>query len=931
MDEICVSIDLETTGYNPESDRIIEIGAVKFRGREILATFHSLINPHCPLPYHIQLLTGITPEEVEAAPSFSRVVPELLSLVANHSIVGQNIAFDLGFLSYQGLRFPNILYDTLELAHILLPQLPNHSLPALAKELNISCPVHHRALADAMTTKEVFLALVDKASQFDLPLITEINRLTAATGWPFRSFLLDVERAKMRDVSLWDQDTQRWEFGPQTQDLEPEEPVVPRLILKPLDLSWLSSLLAQNGPMAQAFPAFEHRPGQALMMQAVAQAQNTSQHLIAEAGTGIGKSIAYLLPSIFFALENNTRIIISTNTISLQEQLINKDIPDLLKVLEPVCEKVAGLRVAQLKGRSNYLCLRRWNSWRQSPGSSWEEIKFALRTLIWLSSTSHGDRNELNLSGAELLLWNRVCASEDNCLGARCPYYKGSCFVYHTRKRAETAHLIIVNHALLLSDLVKGNRILPEYSRLIIDEAHHLEDEATDQLGLKIKEQDILDYLKRLGERGGPLFYLENHLRTSSVASLRRKEIEQKVENLIGQAKAAQDYTFRLIGTLDYLLSLYAEGQGEYEHHLRLTKEVHRLPGWAEVDVSWQNLKLELESIEASLVEVCSQLADLPLDLAIDSLMAELGYLRQQSLELRHQIDSIISSTSPGNIYWFSSKGQDGRVHFCAAPLSVGGVLERELFSQKDSVVLVSATLSTEGDFAYIKQRLGLEEIDGLAVAAPFDYAASTLIYLPEDIPEPDKPGYHRGVEQSLVELCQVTQGRTLALFTSHSALRTTHAAIQMPLGKKGILVLGQGIDGRPKQLVSTFKASPKAVLLGVASLWEGIDIVGEALSVLVIAKLPFPVPTDPVFSARAELYDDSFNQYTLPQAILKFKQGFGRLIRSKHDRGVLVILDRRIQTKPYGKAFLASLPPCTVRKGRLRQLPHEVSGWLGY
>jgi DNA polymerase-3 subunit epsilon/ATP-dependent DNA helicase DinG len=261
----------------------------------------------------------------------------------------------------------------------------------------------------------------------------------------------------------------------------------------------------------------------------------------------------------------------------------------------------------------------------------------------------------------------------------------------------------------------------------------------------------------------------------------------------------------------------------------------------------------------------------------------------------------------------------------------VGQALQRALFSQKESVVLTSATLSTEGNIEYIKGCLGLEGIDELIINAPFDYKSSTLIYLPGDIPEPDKPGYQQGVEQTLIELCQATQGHTLVLFTSHTALRTTYAAIQVPLGKQGILVLGQGIDGGPKRLLNTFRINPKTVLLGAASLWEGIDVVGEALSVLVMVRLPFGVPTDPISSARAELFEDSFNQYTLPQAILRFKQGFGRLIRSRQDRGVLVILDRRVQTKPYGKAFLGSLPPCTVRSGRLRQLPKEAAWWLGY
>jgi DNA polymerase-3 subunit epsilon/ATP-dependent DNA helicase DinG len=257
-------------------------------------------------------------------------------------------------------------------------------------------------------------------------------------------------------------------------------------------------------------------------------------------------------------------------------------------------------------------------------------------------------------------------------------------------------------------------------------------------------------------------------------------------------------------------------------------------------------------------------------------------------------------------------------------------MLQESLFWQKDCIVLTSATLTTEGNFEYMKERLGLKGADEFIIDAPFDYATSAMIYLLEDIPEPDKSEYQKMVEQSLVNLCRATQGHTLALFTSHMALRATYAAIQAPLEEEGILVLGQGIDGSPKRLLKAFKTDPRAVLLGTASLREGIDVVGKALSILVIVRLPFSVPTDPVSSARSELLEDPFNQYNLPQTVLKFKQGFGRLIRSKHDKGAMVILDRRLQTKPYGKAFLQSLPKCTVRSGRLRQMPQEIVQWLG-
>jgi len=270
-----------------------------------------------------------------------------------------------------------------------------------------------------------------------------------------------------------------------------------------------------------------------------------------------------------------------------------------------------------------------------------------------------------------------------------------------------------------------------------------------------------------------------------------------------------------------------------------------------------------------------------------------------------------------------------GDVALRCAPLHVGDLLDRHLFSKKRTVVLTSATLSTDSDFSYIRERLGFNSGEDLQLSSPFNYEKSALVYLPDDVPEPGMPGYQRHMEQALVELCMASRGRALVLFTSHSAVRATYKAILRPLEEAGIMVLGHNIDGSRKQLLERFKNNSHTVLLGTSSFWEGIDVVGDALSVLVIAKLPFAVPTDPVFAARAEGFEDAFLQYSVPQAILKFKQGFGRLIRSKDDRGAVVVLDRRIISKRYGEAFLNSLPECTIKQGPTANLPGEVADWL--
>lgn len=935
MNQMCVSLDLETTGFDPHSDEIIEIGAVKFRGREVVDTFHTLVKPYRLLPYRIQVLTGIAQEEVDAAPPLAVVLGDLIAFLGDHPIVGQSVSFDLSFLSEKGVSLSNPVYDTFELATILLPTLSEYSLAAVAERLGISSPIQHRALPDAMVAKEVFLALLDKARELDLSIVAEINRLTRAIDWSLAPPLRQIEREKLRDAFSRGVGLNLGELEVNVRSQEREERLVPASQRKPLDLERLTEILAPQGLMARAFTGFEHRPEQVEMMRAVAEALNQSQNLIVEAGTGTGKSIAYLLPAVFFALENNLPVVISTNTINLQEQLMAKDIPDLMKALEGY---FTGVRYAQLKGRSNYLCLRRWNLRRRNEDLSLDEVRFLLRILVWAATTQTGDRGELTLRGDEELLWHRVCSQGESCLGPKCGYQKREqCFLYGARRKAEGAHVVVVNHALLLSEIAAGSKVLPPYAHLIIDEAHHLEEEATEQWGFQVAERHLVDYLDRLSQRSegdnyrGLLFELGSHFRGSSVPAKAQEEMEALAGVIHTATEACRDRVLEFFNALWRFLEAHTEGQGEYERRLRLTRAIRSQPDWSHVELAWENLSLALQNIEAGLSRLYSLLepfSDANI-LDYENLMIELLALIHGSGELRSQLNSAVSHQEEENIYWASLRERGNILCLYAAPLHVGPILEERLFSQKECVLLTSATLSTEGHFQYIKEQLGLKDTAELLLGSSFDYMNSALVYIPDDIPEPGQPGYQQAVEQVLMDLSRATQGRIMALFTSYAALRASYGALWASLRGEGILVLGQGIDGAPKRLLETFKTCSKTVLLGTSSFWEGVDIVGEALSVLVMARLPFNVPSDPVFAARSELFDDPFNQYAIPQAVLRFKQGFGRLIRSKSDRGVMVVLDRRVKSKFYGDVFLGSLPLSRVKSGPSRNLAREVLAWL--
>jgi DNA polymerase-3 subunit epsilon/ATP-dependent DNA helicase DinG len=627
----------------------------------------------------------------------------------------------------------------------------------------------------------------------------------------------------------------------------------------------------------------------------------------------------------------------------------------------------ASFKAALLKGKSNYLCLRRWYSFRKSSPSSIEQLRVMVKLMIWVPETATGDRNELLLLNQENGVWSHVCVSEEGCPIYECQIkQKGLCFFDRARRKARMADVLVVNHSLLLADLAMGGGVLPDYDHLVIDEAHNLEDEATDALGFTVDRTMVMKLLTELsaptnslgvaddflGKLHGALTSEMSRLKTADnmkahaatkMTSTRNltvavDEVSSGLRTVIDRAKGSAGEVFT---TLNTLVEVYNDEQNIYDLRQRITEDVRRHPTWGQLELVWDNLGLQLTEIEKGLARITTLMGDVDWNSMPRSIDGDgVASYSDIALELRNNItrlhdvrsnaNAAIINPDDGAVYWLEARAKGGDVALRCAPLHVGQLLDDHLFSQKKSVILTSATLSTDNDFSYIRERLGLRTGVDLQLSSPFDYAQSALVYVPTDMPEPGMAGYQRQLEQTLIDLCKASQGRALVLFTSHSAVRTTYRAIQRPLEDSGIMVLGHNIDGSRRQLLERFKSNPRTVLLGTSSFWEGIDVVGDALSVLVIAKLPFSVPTDPVFAARSEGFEDPFLQYSVPQAILKFKQGFGRLIRSKSDRGVVAVLDRRVISKRYGQAFLDSLPDCTIKNGLTANLPDAVADWLG-
>lgn len=480
-----------------------------------------------------------------------------------------------------------------------------------------------------------------------------------------------------------------------------------------------------------------------------------------------------------------------------------------------------------------------------------------------------------------------------------------------------------------------GARILPDYDHLIIDEAHHLEDEATEQLGVRVTSQQLAWHLNQIGQKRrqgaatGILAEVEASGRRTRSDS-RVKDIEALLAGCHSDVEAARLCSGQLFRTLAQFVASRDNSLRSYEIRMRLTSTVRARPDWSNVEIAGENLTLALHQIGTTLARLHSAVEGLEgMTERGPGLAGRLASCIADNSQLEQQIKDILFSPDRKRVYWATAGADEETSSLASAPLEVGNILDEALYARKKCLIFTSATLSTEGNLGFARQRLGLNSARELVLGSPFDYKSSTLLCIPEGIPQPNQPGYQTAVEEAIASLAQAAGGRTLVLFTSHAALQATAEALRPRLEAKGIQVLGQRIDGSPQQVLRTFKSSPKALLLGASAFWEGIDIPGDTLSLLILPRLPFPVPTDPIFEARCELVDDPFSDLSVPQAILRLKQGFGRLIRRKTDRGVVVILDRRIKTQKYGQAFLESLPPCTTRSGPVRQLAAEVTAWL--
>lgn len=898
-----VALDLETTGLDPARDRITEVGALRFdaEGRE-LAAWEQLVDPGVPIPPEIQRITGIADADVRGMPAFAEVVDELAAFVGDAPIVGQNLNFDLSFLRAGGVEPRGPALDTLRFSRLLLPTIRQRNLTALAAELGVTAAAAHRALADARTTAAVFTALRRRAAELPDAARAQLARLVALDQ---PALAREIAGGEIPDGALVPPTLpDRW---------DPPKPLEPATHPRPVTADEALGVLAGA---AGVIERFERRPQQSAMAEAVAGALAEGGQWLIEAGTGVGKSLAYLVPAALHAIRNGKRVVVSTNTIALQEQLIGKDVPALRDILlrAGVIDEPDGLRVALLKGRPNYLCLQRWIENHPARLAEPEVQRLAASLSLWLPETQTGDYSELTLERGERAAWAQFSSAGSTCAPRRHRFVRERrCFLRHARDTARAAHLVVVNHALLLTDVAKETGAVPDADVLIIDEAHNLEDEATKQFGREVRASSILEVLNLIHR---PRTRESAESGIAATAGFREEVGAEQADALIKSVAAVRKRVTRPFKALGALFG------NSREDRISVTPAMRSNTLWEQFEDLWRPLNL-------ALAQAGNRMPRPRDDEAMSGIAAEMQEALRRLEEQRDYLERMVAGNEPNTIVWVSAEAE-GMAALSSAPIETGPLLAEKLFRERATVIATSATLQTaDGSMGFSAERMGLPEAATLALGSPFDYERSTLLATPTGLPDPGARGYDEAVADAIAKLARASGGRALALFTSHAALRRAADLAREALEADNIEALVQGDRRSPRQLIDRLREQPRSIIFGTAGLREGVDVRGDALSLVIVARFPFPVPTDPVHRARAALYDDGFDEYSLPMAILRFRQGFGRLIRDRTDRGVVAVLDARVRTKPYGARFIEALPPCTRLTADIDATAERAREWL--
>jgi ATP-dependent DNA helicase DinG len=928
-----VVIDLETTGNLPKKgDKIIQFAAVVIENGKITKQYSSLINPKRTIPIFIEELTGLNDEMVKDAPVFSEIATEVISLLDEAYFVAHNVLFDLSFLQEELIQagfegFYGSVLDTVEMARVLYPTADGYKLSDLAEREQLNHDRPHQADSDALVTAELFLILLEQLSLFPGRTLQQLSHLSGGLKSDLQQLVDEIlieKDKKLEEIPERIEIFKGLALKKQAITIDVKENVE--------NYHYPKSEKEKCELVMKGFHTFAKRTGQFVMMDGVYQSFQNKHHTLIEAGTGVGKSLGYLLPIAYFAKQNKLPIVVSTHTIQLQEQIIKNEIPLLGKILPFKINSVL------LKGRNNYISIERFHQTLMEENDNYDTILTKMQILVWLTETDTGDKDELNLSSGGLIYWNKI--KNEPTVIFKNNDWQDKDFYLRAKVAAQKAEIIITNHSLLLSDLSGNKSILPEFDFCVIDEGHHFEKVASQFFG------HSLDYLSTrllLGQFGQyeqrQLFYqmevLMNAIPAKKDGLIDSFELNRMMVDLLYE----MDEFFKL--TALYARTHATNKKGSYRAKVRFSSEDHSKEKTALVN-SAERFSFQLKDLQTAILDRLQWIEKQKEFLTIEqqSITEEIISFKNEILELRNTVlDCFIKESNFVKWIEFDSRSPQNVTTFFAQPATVANALKEKFFGEKKGVVMTSATMTVNHSFDYTMKEIGLDPAATVKmnIPSPFAYEKQVQLLIPEDLPEINSVSldeYVVAITEHIITIAEATKGRMLILFTAYDMLKKTFELIKESGFLNEYVMIAQGItSGSRTRLTRNFKRYDKAILLGTSSFWEGVDIPGEDLSCLVIVRLPFSPPDEPLTAAKCQLITqlggNAFSDYSLPEAILRFKQGFGRLIRTETDRGIMFVFDKRIVTTKYGKEFLKSIPSVPVKKGNIDELVELIHSWL--
>ncbi|PIS27982.1 MAG: hypothetical protein COT43_07565 [Candidatus Marinimicrobia bacterium CG08_land_8_20_14_0_20_45_22] len=942
-----VVIDFETTGLNPANDAVIEFSGIRFIDGEPREIKSFLCNPGFEIPIEIELLTGITTTMVTEEAPFEKRLKEALTFIGELPIVGHNIGFDLAFLKEYIRRvkknhksiLKNFIYDTSLLAQAFFFYLHNHRLTTVAEYCGFSAKDAHRAETDALNTGRIFLCLIREAMKYDFETFQTINRILEGTDDPNKLLYLHLsERLSAAGsigsdrIPVIDWHTPNNVIGKKIESTDNE------LFQKTSTNVLAARFFGESGKIAAVLKNYEPRRQQKEMAKIVLDSLLSEQTAMIEAGTGVGKTLAYLVPSILWLNGNgkdDNRVIVASNTKNLQEQIFYKEIPFISQELK------LPFKAVLLKGRNNYICKTRWNRFLADIGNT---LGFANRSaiipiVIWMKHTKTGDISENNGFHVtnNFAIWKEICSEPGFCTTSVCQKYDG-CYLGKIRHQSQDADIVIVNHSLLLADSASDSHALPDYSVLIVDEAHNLEKNAYTYFAEKINLPMLASLLNEISvgttvERG----IVKNVVDfCRQIKKLRDIEpIVEKIKDNVSDLRITTVSFFKKI-TSTHFINKNSNGKN-YGVKKRYKVFVDAFPNF---EMETSTFATEMNNLYEKLVGLNEKMKTLVADFPelYDELNAKLTNTISELDFYRSTFKKVVNGNDEKMIFWYEigASGRETTVELACTPLAVNTEIFEKVLKERQTTILTSATLKVADSFEYIGSRTGAlfldrESVQSVAVGSPFKYSDQMKFFTVSQQGGEIQPSV---IASILIRLAKEIQRGIMALFTSYSSLGDVYKLIAPTFKNLGITLLAQGHGGSRSSILDQFRAERNSVLLGTDSFWEGVDVIGNSLEILVITKLPFPVPSEPIIEANVEKFKEegknSFNEYYVPEAVLKFRQGVGRLIRSTSDIGIVINLDNRIDRMPYGRFFKECIPVTTETVAGEDELIQSVQQFFG-